>query len=517
MSPAECRQRLKFIGFTAHDEELLGALRPLFEAHSVAIEETLYQRLLSQWETGRVLRDPAVVDRLRQMHREYLVRIADGHYDDAYFETRLRLGQTLDRVGLDPHWFLLAYSHLFACVAPLIRHHYETEPQRAEESLVALHKMFTLDASLALDAYILSDRHRRLGQLESIVNDSADVIFMLDTEQRVRTWNRAAERIFGWRANEILGKPFHVLVPPERIASGEMEQIDRHIQEHGFHHFETTRLAKDKRRVPVEVTVSLLRDPQGRPIGRSAILRDITERQRHEQERLRTERLAVVGAMSAKLAHEMRNPLSSVTLNIDLVRDEIESLAQAGAHAPDEARGLIDAIAAEVRRIHRVLEDYLLFARLPKPQRQRVSLNEMLAQRLAFLQPEFQSSAVSLRTEMDAALPTVDADEEQLWQAMLNLIRNALEAMPQGGRLTVRAQREAGEAVLSVSDTGKGMTAEARAKLFKPFFSTKPGGTGLGLALTQQIIGEHGGRIEWESTDGRGTTFRVRLPLATKE
>jgi signal transduction histidine kinase len=273
------------------------------------------------------------------------------------------------------------------------------------------------------------------------------------------------------------------------------------------------RLSRDGRRVPVEVSVSVLRDPQGQPIGRSAILRDITERKRLEDEKLRAERLAVIGAMSARLAHEIRNPLSSITLNIDLVRDEVDTLSKDMTSAANEARSLLQSIGSEVRRIQRVTEDYLQFARMPKPRRELVFLNEVLAEGLTFMESLFSATRVNVRTEFDPSLPAIEADEGQLWQAILNLVRNALEAMPQGGTLVVSTAQRGSNVILTVRDTGKGMTEQERQQLFKPFFSTKSSGTGLGLPLTQQIIAEHGGSIRCESVPSQGATFVIELPL----
>jgi PAS domain S-box-containing protein len=506
--------RLSFLGFTDRDAELLRALRPLFEQHIGAIEDAFYDHLLKFPDTARLLSDHTTVDRLKKLQRDYLLRFTEGVFDDEYFADRLRIGKTHERVGLNPRWYLLAYNLYFKLITPLIRQCYAADPDRAAESILALEKVFMLDASLAMDAYIASDRYRHLQQLESIVNDSADVIFALDAEMRFRSWNRAAEKVFGWRADEILGKPFRVLMPPEVIQAGEMAHIEGEIQRTGHSYLETVRLAKDGRRVHVEVSVSLLRDPQGSPIGRSAILRDVTQRKLLEDEKLRAERLAVIGTMSARLAHEIRNPLSSITLNIDLVRDEIEALTKQDSAAGAEARALLQSLDSEVRRIQRVTEDYLKFARMPKPVREPVRLNEVLAQGISFMESLFEATQVVVKTDLDADLPAIQADESQLWQAVLNLVRNAIEAMPHGGRLIVSTTRRDQFCVLTLIDTGKGMTAEERAQVFKPFFSTKSGGTGLGLPLTQQIITEHGGSIHCESTPGQGTTFVIELPFA---
>lgn len=515
MALLDREKRLKFLNLGERDAQLLRALRPLFEQRAAAVVDAFSARLLAFPETAQIVRDRTTMERLKALHLAYLLRITEGAFDDEYFAGRRRMGQTYERVGLAPRLFLIAFSFYFELLTPLIREFLHNDATHCHETVIAFEKTLMLDVSLAMDAYIASDRYRHLQQLESIVNDSADVIFLLDGEKRFRTWNRAAEHIFGWKAEEMLGKPVTEIIPPEVLKTGELERIDHEIAQHGHYQFETVRLARDGRRVPVELTLSLMRDQQGHAMGCSVILRDITERKRLEESKLQSERLAVIGTMSAKLAHEIRNPLSSVLLNLDLVRDELASLGKAGGHSPAELHALIRTMDAEVRRIERVTADYLKFARLPKPQRERVSLNELLVNGLAFMQSLFDSAGVKLQTEFDPYLPPIRADESQVWQAVLNVIRNAVEAMPNGGTLTLQTFRSDAGNVVQITDTGHGMTPEQRQKLFKPFFTTKTGGTGLGLPLTQQIITEHGGRIECESVAGKGTTFTIHLPQST--
>ncbi len=512
MTSGECKQRLAFLGLTQQDAQLLQALRPVLEPQVNAVVEAFYAHLLKFPATAELLRDAATVARIKQIQQDYLLRITDGNFDEAYFADRRRIGQAHERVGLGSRWYLMESGLLFNLLTPLIRQHFAGDNERADATVAALAKAFSLDASLATEAYIASDRYRHLQQLDSIVNDSADVIFSLDMEGHFRSWNRAAEQVFGWRAEEILGRHLREIIPPELLRQGELVQIERDILGHGHCHLETLRLAKDGRQVPVEVMVSLLRDPHGNPIGRSAILRDITERLRLEEDKLHSERLAVIGTMSARLAHEIRNPLSSVTLNLELIRDEVTALTKQNPTAGGEARELLRSLDSEVKRIQRVTEDYLKFARLPRPRCQPVVLNDLLDQQLGFMSSLFATNHVKLVMEFVPDLPVLQADEDQLWQAVLNLIRNALEAMPTGGTLTVRTATRDGKVVLSVADTGKGITEEEHQHLFKPFFSTKVGGTGLGLPLTQQVVAEHAGTVYCESAPGTGTTFVIELP-----
>src|SRR4051812_36925416 len=227
-----------------------------------------------------------------------------------------------------------------------------------------------------------------------------------------------------------------------------------------------------------------------------------------EQRLIRSERLAAVGKIAAQITHEVRNPLSSIGLNAEMLEEETQG----------EARKLARAIVKEVDRLTEITEEYLRFARLPRPKLEREDLGELMKSLVAFMHQELEGRGVTVDARLDPSLPAVAADEHQLRQALLNLMRNAVEAMRDGGRLTLTAGVvDDGRFVeLTIADTGEGIAADHLPKIFDPFFSTKEGGTGLGLALTQQIIVEHGGRIEVRSDPGRGTTFVVRLVAAAQ-
>jgi signal transduction histidine kinase len=218
---------------------------------------------------------------------------------------------------------------------------------------------------------------------------------------------------------------------------------------------------------------------------------------------VRSERLAAIGRIAAQITHEIRNPLSSISLNAD----------ELGERAP-QARELCDAIVREVDRLTAITEEYLRFARLPRPQLARADLNDTVRDLLDFVQPELSAAGVRLDRMLDPRLDQVLADVGQIRQLLLNLIRNAREAMPQGGAVGVTTRTDGGFAVVEVRDTGPGIPHERMQRIFDPFFTTKERGTGLGLAMAQEIAQEHGGQLTCESTPGQGTSFRLRLPLA---
>jgi two-component system NtrC family sensor kinase len=218
---------------------------------------------------------------------------------------------------------------------------------------------------------------------------------------------------------------------------------------------------------------------------------------------VRSERLAAIGRIAAQITHEIRNPLSSISLNAE----------ELGERAP-EARDLCDAIVREVDRLTAITEEYLRFARLPKPQVQRADLNDTVRDLLDFVRPELEASGVQVTTSLVPELPRVIADVAQLRQLLLNLLRNAREAMPSGGTLHVASRGGESSVEVEIRDTGPGIPPERMARIFDPFFTTKARGTGLGLAMAQEIAQEHGGQLLCESALGKGTAFTLRLPAA---
>jgi signal transduction histidine kinase len=233
---------------------------------------------------------------------------------------------------------------------------------------------------------------------------------------------------------------------------------------------------------------------------------------RQRVELLRAERLAAVGRISAQITHEIRNPLNAIGLNAELLAEEI-----AGGGPPTvEARGLVAAIGREVDRLHAVTEEYLRFARLPKPAFASEDLNDLLDGLVGFLAPEMAAADIHVELQLAPGLPPVRGDEAQLRAAFMNLLRNSREAMPSGGAIRVATRPAAGGVEVEVRDTGGGISPEDLGRIFDPFYSTKEKGTGLGLAFAQQVLKEHGGAIRCDSVVGRGTAFTVLLPAASE-
>ena len=228
--------------------------------------------------------------------------------------------------------------------------------------------------------------------------------------------------------------------------------------------------------------------------------------QRARAELVQAERLATIGKMAAHVTHEIRNPLSAIGLNVELLEEEV---ARAGEK---ESMALVQAVKSEVDRLSRIAEQYLSVARRPAPRLERERVDDLVRELVAFVKPELDRAGVIPRLDLDAELPEVDLDESQLRQALLNLIRNAREAMPRGGELGIVVVRAGPSVEIRVDDTGAGVPEELRATIFDPFFTTKQRGTGLGLAVTREIVEAHHGTIHCEPRPEGGTRFRIVLP-----
>lgn len=240
----------------------------------------------------------------------------------------------------------------------------------------------------------------------------------------------------------------------------------------------------------------------------------LTRLQAAQAELLVAERMATVGRLSLKVAHEVRNPIAAIELNAELVGDLVK---ERGGADMEEAATLVTAIREQVSALDALTEEYLAFARFPRPQYDEDSVNEMVAALVEFVRPVAARQGSAVEATTDQAVPPMAIDRTLLRQAILNLVKNGLEALGRGGRLTVGTRRVDDQVEIAVRDTGPGVAPDVGKRLFEQFFTTKPQGTGLGLYISRQIIEEHGGTLRWESAPGAGTTFTAILPIKRAE
>jgi len=236
----------------------------------------------------------------------------------------------------------------------------------------------------------------------------------------------------------------------------------------------------------------------------------LSQLQTAQQELVVAERMAAVGRVSLKVAHEVRNPISAIELNAEMLEDIVRERTD-----PDmkEAVALVTAIRDQVTALDALTEEYLAFARFPRPHFEDESVNHLVQELAEFVRPVATRQGLTVRVEVDPNVPMMEIDRGLLRQAVLNLVKNGQEALSSGGELTIASRLDGESVEISVSDTAGGIPADVGPRLFEQFFTTKPQGTGLGLSITRQIAEEHGGEVRWTNKAGHGATFTIRLPI----
>jgi two-component system sensor histidine kinase AtoS len=341
----------------------------------------------------------------------------------------------------------------------------------------------------------------------AIIDLSADAILTVGGDERILSWNKGAERMFGWTADEAVGEQFAMLLPDEELARGELEWIHRTTTAEGaIRNYETRRKTKDGRVVDVELTRTAVYDDAGRLLGFSAIVRNISDRKRLERQLLTAERLATAGQVAAGVAHEIGAPLTAIAVAVDHMM-KVRCNVCVGA---DEMKVLL----SQTDRIAKLARQLVNLAKPIGVRFAPVALNAVVEQAAGLVQTQLNRNRVTLVQDLAPDLPLLNADEAQLQQVIINLLFNAQRAVGEGGgRVTLTTRRADAECLeVEVADDGPGIAGTDLAHLFTPFFS-RTGGTGLGLALAAQTVKAHGGAIEAANNKGRGASFTVRLPI----
>lgn len=338
-------------------------------------------------------------------------------------------------------------------------------------------------------------------------------VITVDSAGRITSINSAAEKVLSLK-DEVLGRKLTELVPP---STGIGHLLDEALGGGASFRDQNVPFSKGDQDLVLWVTLSELKDDKGGREGLVLLVKDVSEITRLEQQLRRSEKLSAINTLSAAVAHEIRNPLSAMDLNLGLLEEEIRS--QSGAS--ETIQEYFDILNVEIKRLKGILDN---FARFSKPTTLvfgEVRLEAILQHLVQLIRGEAHEKGVSLQLVSPPDLSSIPADENQLAQVFLNLMINALQAMPEGGALQVdvREKKSGNERWVEVrfSDTGVGIKKEKINKIFEPFFSTRTGGSGLGLAVAHRIIEDHGGTIHVESAEGKGSVFTVRLPVDRRE
>jgi two-component system sensor histidine kinase AtoS len=452
----------------------------------------------TRWELGALTVATLIVGGLaavlvaRRISRP-VQRVAEGAAAISRGELDLRIDPvTDDEIGR----LAVAFNHM----AAQLRH------QRSALQSTNLELRQRLDELADLKSYT-----------DNILASLTTGIVTVDLDGRVVTLNPAAEMMTGFFAGEVAGRYCtEVFAQTPELGEILMEAIGSRVASPGV---TATLRRRNGRTVPIEISTVPLKAGDGKDLGVIAAMRDITVVRELEQRLRRSDRLAALGSLAAGLAHEIKNPLTSLlTFSRHLTRrfDDEQFRAKFQSVVPHE-----------LERINGIVERLLELSRPARLTFSPVRLPALVERAADLYAQEMETAGVRVVREYGRDLPTVWADPNALYQALVNLVRNALDAMPAGGRLTLRAGWADGAAALSgrrlapgarrvrveIADSGVGITPGDADRVFNPFFTTKDGGTGLGLALTHKIVEDHGGSIDFRSVPGAGTTFRLDIPL----
>lgn len=341
--------------------------------------------------------------------------------------------------------------------------------------------------------------------LSRIIEGSAEAIITRDADDRVLSWNHAAERIYGWTAEEMVGEKRERLLPEGESAPNDDARWRDLEGGRTIRDFEAERMRKDGGRITVRITTAPLFDGEGRFAGSVGIVRDVTELKAMERLLVERERLAAVGELAATVAHEVRNPLAGIRGGCEILLE--------GYPEGDSRHEIGQEILRQVDRLNGTVHELLLFARPKSLDPVPTDLHALIDRAVRIAREGRAGCRVEVERAYDPGLPPAEIDPHQMEQVFLNLYLNACQLQAGSGRVRFQTQHDARTVTVSVRDWGPGIPGDRLDQIFKPFYTTRAQGTGLGLAVVKKIVEAHGGTVEASNHESGGAEFVVRLPL----
>ena len=350
-----------------------------------------------------------------------------------------------------------------------------------------------------------------------LIEASPDGIIVTDARGDVIMYNKAAERLLGYTSEEVIGKTNVKDLYPRGLARKIREMImdDRTGRKGVLPPTELYVKNKAGEVIDISLSASILQNEKGEELAAIGIFKDLREMisvkrklKETQDQLLQAEKLAAMGRLTSQIAHELNNPLYGIMNTLELLKAEIPETSK--------RRRLLDMSLSEIVRLSVMLKNMLTFSRPEEEARKDVDMNSFIEGIMMLMEKQLKEADIRLVTEFDGKIPTVKISPNQMRQVILNIVKNAIEAMPRGGTLTLSTRCDDGTLKIAVQDTGLGMTDEVRQKIFDAFFTTKEQvrGVGLGLSVCYGIVQDHGGEIEVQSTPGKGSAFCITLPVA---
>jgi two-component system NtrC family sensor kinase len=356
--------------------------------------------------------------------------------------------------------------------------------------------------------------------LMNLIESSVDGIIVTDMKGDILIFNKGAENLLGYRAEEVVEKmnirsiyqPGVAKEVMEKLRSPDFGGVGKLTSFPIFHR------RKDGELIEGDLSASIIFDEKGNEIASVGIFKDLRERlgmerelQKMREALLQSEKLAAMGRLTSQIAHELNNPIYGIMNTLELLKTEI----------PPESkrRRILELSLSEIQRLSEMLRNMLSFSKPEEEKRRPIKVDELVEGILLMMEKQMRESTIQVETFFDPDIPEIMASTNQMRQVMLNIIKNAKEAMPKGGTLSVRTTRGEGKVLIHIRDTGIGIPEEIRDKIFEAFFTTKQKvkGVGLGLSVCYGIIKDHGGEIKVESEEGKGTTFMISLPIERRD
>lgn len=383
-----------------------------------------------------------------------------------------------------------------------------------DEVIEQLFARYTMLHQEALMKELSLDRDRLALKLEinqqylkDILHTSDSAIMVIDENEKFIAWNKGAENIFGYSEEEVIGKPSSFLIPESEKYYKELEKIKTEVKKAGvFRIAETERLTKDGKVISIELIVTKLPSEDNKYVGRSVIIKDFTEVKKLQQQIDQSEKLAVIGQLAAGVAHEIGNPLTSISSIVQILqrRSKDNFFSEQLSHVKEN-----------IDRISKIVRELVDFSRPPGHEKMEIRITDVIKTALGIVRYDKRVKNVQFETDLDPNLPKVNLVPDQLLQVFINILINALDAINGEGRIDVISSHDKDFIYIKLMDNGCGMDEHTISKIFDPFFTTKEvgKGTGLGLSVSYGIIKKFNGDIFVESQLNKGSTFTVKLPV----